>query len=69
MKKFESIYIDGLEDFINEKLTPRPFPIFFEMEDFAKKFKFISSLTRSLPFHCHGYDNAPLTFLVNNGEA
>ena len=39
MKKFESIYIDGLETFINERLTQRPFPILFEMEEFAKNNK------------------------------
>jgi predicted O-methyltransferase YrrM len=39
MKKFESIYVEGLETFINEKLTPRPFSIMKEMEDFAEKNK------------------------------
>lgn len=35
MKKFESIYIDGLESFINDNLTEKPFPIMKEMEEFA----------------------------------
>lgn len=39
MKEFESIYIDGLERIINEKLTQRPFHIFLEMEEFAKNNK------------------------------
>lgn len=39
MKKFESIYIDGFESFIDEKLVKRPFPIMQEMEIFAKENK------------------------------
>ena len=39
MKKFESIYVEGFEDFINEKLTPRPYSLLLEMEEFAKKNK------------------------------
>ena len=35
MKKFESIYIEGLETYINENLIQRPFPIMNEMEVFA----------------------------------
>ena len=37
MKKFESIYIDGFESFINDRLIDRPFPIMKEMEVFAEK--------------------------------
>ncbi len=39
MKKFESIYIDGFENHINENLITRPFPIMREMEIFAEKNK------------------------------
>ena len=35
MKKFESIYKEGLEAYINDNLILRPFPIFREMEAFA----------------------------------
>lgn len=35
MKKFESIYIDNFESFINDRLIDRPSPIFKEMEVFA----------------------------------
>lgn len=37
MKKFESIFKDGFEDYINERLVKRPFPYFLEIEDRAKK--------------------------------
>ncbi len=36
MKKFESIFKDGFEDFINEKLVNRPNPFFEPMEARAK---------------------------------
>jgi caffeoyl-CoA O-methyltransferase len=39
MKKFESIYIDGFESYINENLVKRPFPIMKEMEIFAEENK------------------------------
>lgn len=37
MKKFESIYVDGLEAYINDNLVQRPFPIMYEMEAFARE--------------------------------
>lgn len=35
MKEFKSIYIDNLEEFINENLIERPSSIFLEMEKFG----------------------------------
>jgi caffeoyl-CoA O-methyltransferase len=39
MKKFESIYIEGLETYINDNLIKRPFPIMVEMEKFGRENK------------------------------